>query len=213
MIFQIANPVVQFGNVHPRQVGDIFIIQLEMTGFALEAVTLAIRTDIHTHEVLRPLSNFLRRGIFVPAIQHIDDALLRKIVRIVIRAVVGFSTGIIAVQNHLQRFLRNFLNRRRKSEVKFLGNFSQLLEGHIIPHFAERRNANVVDAFAIVRNDLIQVHLIDLAQAVAGRASAIGRIERKRIGRRLFVGNARFWVHQVLAESGDFLRIGIHDKD
>ncbi len=117
------------------------------------------------------------------------------------------------MQDDLHGLLRDIFDGRGKAEIVFFGNAAQLLKHNVFAHFAQRSNADVVDAFGIIGNDAGHVHRIDGAESVAGGAGAVGRVEGEGIGRRLFVRQAVVGIHEVLAEGGDFFGIGIENKD
>ncbi len=71
-----------------------------------------------------------------------------------------------------------------------------------------------MDALLAVGNDLREVYLVDVTQALAPRTSPLGRVERKGVGCGVAIGDARRRTHQSLGEVLDVscLIVDNHDE-
>ena len=119
---------------------------------------------------------------------------------LVVAAFLLAALLLLAVKDHVQPLGRQLLNGVGELELMLPRDGFDLLEGCIVAVLAQGHEAALVDAQRPVRDDLVDVRAVELAQAAAGLAVAVGAVEGEGIGARLFVGNAVLGVHQVFRE-------------
>ncbi len=74
-------------------------------------------------------------------------------------------------------------------------------------------NASTLYAKLRVRNDSLNIGLIDKAQAVAVRACTLWGVEAEGVGLRFIVRYACCWTHQVAAEVAMFVTVHVKYHD
>ena len=153
----------------------------------------------------------------VPPVDHADEAVLLDVPHhlvghlIVLRFLLapGFFD---AVQDGIQPLGGEFIDGRSNLKFILLRQGLDLFEGVVVPVFAEWGDAALVDAFGAVRDDFLDVRAIDVAQAAAGGAVAVGAVEAECIRARFLVGDAVFGVHEVLGEGLHFVGVYVLDE-
>lgn len=199
IILDVRHPFRKFGDRHGRHVGDALAADAELERLLLEARTAADRTFAVDEELLAPfLAAF---GVLVFGTAYIfGDALPRDEVvaarRTELRKVDGQRLGI-AVQHRIQPRLGQRPDGVVEREIVTPPQHFENGEKHVVAVFAQRFDGALAQRKPHVGNDLPDVEDGFLAQPVAMRAGALGRVERKGMRRGVFERDARRGAHQV----------------
>ncbi len=162
------------------------------------AVAFGARHRVHErgHPLLQA-----RRGVVERQVRHIghDAGKLAEEARVF--GVFDAGEVVAAVEDGVQGLVAELGHRRVEREAVVAPHEFHLAVyvvcGRVLAHHLY---GAVAQALARVGDELLHVYLRHLAQTVAVRARAVGRVERECIGLRLGVGEARVRVHQHAAE-------------
>ena len=220
----VVQPLAQLGQVHAGQLRDVLVAYPVGQRLAVQPLTVTLRTGTLGQELVGPLLAagavvvlHHRAQVFHHAVE-IDEVVAGRVYQLLVDAHALQRT----VENLVQRLVGNVLDGRLQVARPcvafahlfiFMQNGVNLPENHLVLILAQRHNATLMDAVLAVGNDLVQVYLVDVAQALAPRTSALGRVERERVGRRLTVGKARRGTHELLGEVFHRARLVVHDHD
>src|SRR5690606_15259076 len=104
---------------------------------------------------------------------------------------------VVAVQQHLEDIFRDIAYGGAECALVAFEYGFDLLENPDVAIFAKRGNASAADAKLFVGYDRLLRDLLDLTQAVAYRAGAVGRMQREGVRCRLGRGEPWVGVHEV----------------
>ena len=199
IVLDVRHPLRKFGDRHGRHVGNALAADAELERLLLEARTAADRTFAVDEELLAPFLAVF--GVFVFGTAYIfGDALPRDEVvaarRTELRKVDGQRLGI-AVQHRIQPRFGQRPDGVVEREVVTPPQHFEDGEKHVVAVFAQRFDGTLAQRKPHVGNDLPDVEDGFLAQPVAMRAGALGRVERKGMRRGVFERDTRRGAHQV----------------
>ena len=115
-----------------------------------------------------------------------------------------------AVYEQHDRLVREGADGLVQAETVFPGDGADDVELAALTDLPQRDDGPVGDGLGAVRDDRIDIHVHDGAEALAMRAVALRRVEGERVRLRLLEGGPRHRVHQVLGEMLQHARLQVH---
>ena len=189
VVWHLVEPCTQLVNVHLCNLCNVVVPDSVGEGFAVESLSLAVRTLNHGHELLGPSLTARTVVVFHHAakiLYHTVEA--HKVVARGVDKLLGYAYLLKrTVENGVQRVVGNVGNGRFQSAVGLLEYGLYLPEYHLVLVFSERCNATVAYAQLVVGDDFLEVYLVHRAQPLALRTSSFGRVEREYVWRGVLV--------------------------
>ena len=185
-----------------RDLADMLAADLDAQRLRLEPIAVAGRAG-HVGEIFRQLlARPFALGLAVAALEIGDDALERLLGVVGADAVLIGELDLVfagAVQQRVLRLLRQVLPLGVERELVEFAERGQRL--HVIGRgrFRPRRDRALAQGQLLVGDDQVLVDMLLDAEAAAGRAGAIGVVEREQP--RLDLGNG-----EAGDRAGEFLR-------
>ena len=210
---QFVDPLVEADGVHVGHFGDVFPVDAEPLGLFFQPCAATNGTGDVVHERASPACNGRRSLLVVLFLDEVDDALEVDLDgRCDAERFAFHVEGLVgAVKDDVQGFVGKVLHWRVKREAVFQSDGFQLLENPatrlVVACGCE---AAFTQAEVRVRDDFLLVDHCDFAQAAAFWAGAEGRVERERVGLRVFVGESCGGAHQQAAEIAQFAVVVVH---
>ena len=154
------------------------------------------------HEIHRPFPDTGRPGITVLVTDKVDNTFKIQCIGRCNTQILLLDRIVLigAIQNGRNGFIRNVLNGGVKVKSVFFANGFHLVEDPVVLVFANWCNATFFNALLRVGKNLVQVDFSHCTKPIAFRTCSVWRIERKSIGFRLTVRDARSRAHQCFAE-------------
>ena len=117
------------------------------------------------------------------------------------------------VQYLAQGLLGDVFYPRLQVAVVLVQNGVNLPENHLVLVFSQWGNSTLVDALAAVRNDLVDIYLVDVSQAFTTRTGALRRVKRKRVRCWVIVRYACRRTHQSFRKMPHLARVVVHNHN
>ncbi len=194
-----------------RQRVDVRAADRHGEGFWLEPGALADRADRRRHVLLDVFLDVLARRLAVTALQVVDDAFERRPILPRLAGTRGVRKLLLAfgsIEDEIDHLVAHLVDRRRRFHAMTSQHALELLQvvrvhrrvlaGPQRP--APRRDRALGNRFRAVGDDFPRIDFGLDAQAGAGRARAVRRVEREETRRQLFKGNAAVDASEGLAE-------------
>ena len=195
------NPAQQILDIHIRQLSDVLAGDAEMKGLAVQARAVALRADVRLGELLGP---FLGCGTGLAVLHHLDVLDETVVLDIVVVGGVGRSSGDAqtfgtAVENLIDSLLRDILQGCLQRCTIALEQGFHLPEDHLRTCLAQGCDTAFLDRQRTVREDLVGIDEVDIAEALTARTPALRRVEGKVMGGWVGVAHTRRRAHQATA--------------
>ena len=172
---------------------------------------MTFRTCRRARELLCP---FLSSSAGIGILQHLDVFRQAVVVYVVVIGRVGNSSRNAqalrtSIENLIHRLVRDSTQRRVQRAVVALQQCLHLPENHLVLVFSQRSDASLADGERTIRNDLVDIYQIHVAQSLAARAPTLRRVEREIVGSRIGIAHARGRTHQPSGIVAQFTAVGI----
>ena len=200
VLLDVVHPAGELLDREGRDLGDVLPADAELQGLLAQARAAADRTLAVDEELLAPLLPAF--GLLVlRAADVLGDALPREELPPAGRGAelreVDRQRLRVAIEYGIERLLGEGLDRIVEREVVAAAQHLEDGEEHVVAVLAQRFDGPLAQREPLVGDDLGQVEDGLLAQPVAVRAGALGRVEREGVRRRVLEGDACRGAHQV----------------
>ena len=185
----VIEPLAQLGHFHGGHIGDGLAVDPETEGFLGQAGAVAVGA----YDGILDMVDHASPGL------HLGQA-----------AVAHPEQFVGAVHEQHDRLVREGADGLVQAEAVFPGDGADDVELPALADLPQRDDGPVGDGLGAVRDDGIDIHVHDGAEALAVRAVALRRIEGERVRLRLLEGSARHRVHQMLGEMLQRARFQVH---
>ena len=193
-------PGKQFRHIHSSEVGDAFVLYAEVQRLCAQPGTVAMRTRDGVHELGNPFLERRRHILFTEVADEIHNPLKRFLHgRKSCDLPFHMQDLCGAIQHRIQLLLVQIPDRIGQGKAILLRKGLQRSEQQCVLVFSKNSDATSFDRLVFVRNHLVDVYFRDAAQSVAIFTRTVWRVERKRVGFRLRIRDARSGTHQELA--------------
>ena len=201
------NPLVQGIDVHSSHLGDVLAGNLEAERLLLEARPAAHGADGLLHEALFAGQRFF--ALAAGGGHAGDDAIEAH--HLLVGAAADPEKLVRPVQDHAEPLFGNVTDGVVEGETVFLGNGLHHLESRILAVSAQRRDAAGSDGKPVVGDNLVGVHLRNLAQTAAMRACPLRRVEREGVRSGDIERHAGVGADIILAQKAQRAAAVFHD--
>ena len=182
-------PLKEVGYVEARELGDVFAVDEEVKGFAVEAVAVAFGAGLAGVELAAP---FLSFGGGVVGLLHLDVFYQTFVGEEIVGDGVGLGLDLQALGSAVEDVVESLFGEIADGGLEvaavFFADGGDLPEDHGVFVFAEGDDAAVEDREGVVGDDFGDVDDVDGAETFAAGAGAERGVEGEIVGGRLAVG-------------------------
>ena len=187
----VVQPLAQLGHLQRGHVGDRFSVDPE----AERLLRQARAVTVGAHDGVLDMVDHAAPGLHLrkPAVAHAEQ-----------------FVRTVHEQHH--RLVRQGADGLVQAEAVFPGDGADDVELPALADLPQRDDGPVGDGHGPVRDDGVDIHVHDGAEALAVRAVALWRVEGEGVRLRLLEGSARHRVHQMLGEMLQCARFQVHHR-
>ena len=207
-------PFFQFGHIHCRQLGNVFIAEFIGQRLAIESCAVACRTASRGVELFGPS---LRSGCHL-GIGHLANVFhhAAEISVIIVgspHACCGNAQQLgRSVEHGIECFVRQFGHRRVERETILFEHGFDFPKDQYLRVLAEWNECPFLDAEFRIGTYFLTIDHIDHAQPFALGASPLRGVEREIVWRRFAIGQPRHGAHESFGVITHGFIVGIEHK-
>ena len=189
VLFHLIQPFPKLVEVHGGKFRDVLVPDTVRQSFAMEPLPMAFRTLTLSKKLVSPFLSAAAVIILHDVTQIFHDTVERH--EVVTRRMYQFLVYAYrlqrAVENLIQRLLRDILDGSLYRTFIFLEDSVYLPEYHLVLVFSQGDDGTLVDRQFTVWDDLLQVYLVDIAQALTAGTGTLRGVEREGVRSRVAV--------------------------